>query len=104
MFKLVLNKIKEKLPTLCGVVGAFVIAAGWNWYHTPYRPHSRFVLISIATWAVVYVGYRIFKRLYHFLTLKFNRHIFWQKEFSRFLDSLFFICSLFFLVFFITTI
>ncbi len=100
MLKNLLNHIKTWLPSIYGIAGAFVIAAGWNWYHTPYRPHYRFVYISIITWAVVYAGYRLFKWLYHFLTVKFNRHIFWQKEFGGFLDSLFFICSLFFLIFF----
>ncbi|HSR89003.1 MAG TPA: sulfatase-like hydrolase/transferase [Candidatus Udaeobacter sp.] len=110
MLKDFLNKIKKqpvfinttpgKLPTFFRIVGAFVIAAGWNWYHTAYRPHSRFILISLATWIFVYVGYAIFKWLYQFFTVKFNRHVFWQKEFGRFLDSLFFIFSLFFLVFF----
>ncbi|MBI2037358.1 MAG: sulfatase-like hydrolase/transferase [Candidatus Magasanikbacteria bacterium] len=87
----------SKIQTLAA---AFIISAGWNWYHTPYRPHSRFVFISIATWAAVFIGYQVFKWLYHFFTAKFNRHIFWQKEFSRFLDSLFFLFSLFFLIFF----
>jgi phosphoglycerol transferase MdoB-like AlkP superfamily enzyme len=100
MLKTLLNRFKTWLPTIYGLAGAFVIAAGWNWYHTAYRPHSRFVVISLLTWVGVYVGYRIFKWAYHFLTLKFNRHIFWQKEFSKFLDSLFFIFSLFFLIFF----
>lgn len=100
MLKDLLNKTKQWLPAFFRIVGAFVIAAGWNWYHTPYRPHNRFILISVATWVFVYVGYAIFKWLFRFLTVKFNRHIFWQKEFSGFLDSLFFIFSLFFLVFF----
>ncbi len=100
MLRNILNQAKAWLPTIYGVVGAFVIAAGWNWYHTPYRPHSRFVFISVITWGVVYAGYRLFKWAYHFLTAKFNRHIFWQKEFGQFLDSLFFLFSLFFLVFF----
>ncbi len=100
MFKNFLNQIKLWLPTLYGLVGAFVIAAGWNWYHTAYRPHSRFILVSLLTWVAVYAGYRVFKWLYHFFAAKFNRNIFWQKEFGKFLDSLFFIMSLFFLVFF----
>ena len=82
------------------LAGAFIIAAGWNWYHTSYRPHSRFAVIVALTWIAIYVGYGVFKWAYHFLTAKFNRHIFWQKEFGRFLDSLFFIISLFFLIFF----
>lgn len=100
MLKIFFNRTKQWLPALYGIAGAFFIATGWNWYHTPYRPHDRFVIVSLLTWAAVYTGYRLFKWAYHFLTVKFNRHIFWQKEFSKFLDSLFFICSLFFLIFF----
>ncbi len=93
-------KIKNIKLKFNALAGALIIAAGWNWYHTPHRPHSRFVFISIVTWVVVYAGYRIFKWAYHFLTVKFNRHIFWQQEFGKFLDSLFFIISLFFLILF----
>ncbi len=100
MFKNLFNQIKKQLPITYGVVGAFVIAAGWNWYHTPYRPHSRFAVLFLFSWVAVYVGYRVFKWAYHFLTVKFNRHIFWQQEFGKFLDSIFLLCSLFFLVFF----
>lgn len=100
MLKTLFHRMKKMSSALYGIAGAFVIAAGWNWYHTPYRPHSRFIIISLFTWMGVYIGYRLFKWSYHFLTIKFNRHIFWQKEFSKFLDSLFFICSLFFLIFF----
>ena len=100
MLKALFNRIKSWLPTLSGVVGAFVIAAGWNWYHLKHRPHTRFILITLLTWVTVYVGYRTFKWTYHFLTVKFNRHIFWQQEFGKFLDSLFFIISLFFLILF----
>lgn len=100
MLKTLFHRIKKMSSALYGIAGAFIIAAGWNWYHTPYRPHSRFVAVSLLTWVAVYAGYRLFKWAYHFLTVKFNRHVFWQKEFSGFLDSLFFICSLFFLIFF----
>jgi phosphoglycerol transferase MdoB-like AlkP superfamily enzyme len=84
------------------IVGAFIISAGWNWYHIKHRPYSRFIFLVLLTGAAVFVGYRIFKWLYHFFTIRFNRHVFWQKEFARFLDSLFLTFSLFFLVFFST--
>ncbi len=100
MLKNLSNSLKKRLPAIYQLAGAFVIAAGWNWYHTAHRPNGRFIAISLLTWAGVFVGYRVFKWAYHFFTAKFNRHVFWQKEFGRFLDNLFFIFSLFFLIFF----
>lgn len=82
------------------IIASFIISAGWNWYHTPYRPHSRFVFISIATWLAVLAGYHIGKHIYGFLVRRFNRHAFWRENFFQSLDGLFFHLSLFFLVFF----
>lgn len=88
------------LSAIYGLAGAFIIAAGWNWYHLKHRPYGRFALMTLFVWAAVYAGYRIFKWLYGFLIVKLNRHVFWQKDLDKFFDSLFFICSLFFLIFF----
>ncbi len=100
MHKIIIDKLKSWWGIVQTLAGAFVISAGWNFYHTKHKPYDRFFIFVISTWLVVFVGYRLFRWLYHFLTAKFNRHIFWQKEFGRFLDSLFFLSSLFFLVFF----
>lgn len=82
------------------LVASFIVSGGWNWYHLSHRPTSRFVFFIITTAIVVYIGYYVFKWLYHSLTWRFSRHVFWQKEFGQFLDDLFFYFSLFFLVFF----
>ena len=99
-FQLMINFIKTKTPSFYPVVGSFVITAGWNWYHLAYRPHYRFVLISLAVWAAVWAAYRLFKWLFVYLTGRFKRHPFWQKEFPDFLDELFLIISFTFLIFF----
>jgi len=72
----------------------------WNWYHIKRQPVDRFILYVITTWVVVYIGYRLFKYFYSYFTKLFKRHPFWQKEFKQFLDKLFFISSLFFVIFF----
>ncbi len=100
MLATIFIKLKSKLGIIRALVGSFIMSAGWNWYHTPYRPHGRFVLLALLTWVAVFVGYFIFKWVYHFFTAKFNRHVFWQKDFGNFLDKLFLFFSLFFLVFF----
>lgn len=82
------------------LAGSWMIVAGWNWYHLAKRPHWRFVLISCLMWAVIFVGYQIGKWLFIRLTGHFRRHPFWRTEFVHFLDKLFFIFSLLFLIFF----
>lgn len=100
MFKKILQKIDAWSGVIQTLLGSFIIASGWSWYHISRRPHSRFIFFVIATTLAVFIGYQIFKWLYHFITRAFNRHIFWQKQFGAFLDSLFFSFSLFFIVFF----
>ncbi|MFA5175530.1 MAG: sulfatase-like hydrolase/transferase [Patescibacteria group bacterium] len=99
-FKNIGNFIKKIKAGSYAIAGSFIISAGWNWYHTKYRPHWRFVVISLATWAVAYFGFRFLKFVFIHLTEKYRRHPFWRKEFGGFLDNLFFIFSLVFLVFF----
>ncbi len=94
------NKLVWEWGVAKAIIASFIISAGWNWYHAPYRPHSRFVIISIATWLAVLAGYYIGKHMYSFLVCRFNRHIFWREHFFQSLDGLFFYLSLFFLVFF----
>ena len=82
------------------IAGAFIITAGWNWYHIPYRPHYRFVLISLATWAIIYYLFLAGKALFLYLAKKMERHPFWHTEFAGSIDKIFFTVSLLFLVFF----
>ena len=110
MFKVLFNRVKKspvfakaspgKLPTLYGLVGAFVITAGWNWYHVKYRPHLRFVLISLATWVIVYLLFLAGKALFLYIVRKTERHPFWYTEFAKSIDKLFLTASLLFLTFF----
>ncbi|MFA5062001.1 MAG: sulfatase-like hydrolase/transferase [Patescibacteria group bacterium] len=95
-----INFIKKIGSVAYAVAGSFVISAGWSWYHIAKRPHWRFVLIACLFWLGIFAGYCIFKWLYGYLTTKLNRHNFWQTEFKKYLDSLFFILSLSFLAFF----
>ncbi|MBI2443792.1 MAG: sulfatase-like hydrolase/transferase [Candidatus Magasanikbacteria bacterium] len=95
-------------PSLYAIAGSFIIAAGWNWYHLPRRvkvwtisPHERFVVISLLTWAAVYLGYRLGVLLYLYLVQRFRRHPFWRAEFALLLDRLFAAGSLLFVTFFL---
>ncbi|MFH2018961.1 MAG: hypothetical protein ABII98_03135 [bacterium] len=82
------------------VIGSFFIASGWNWYHLAKRPHWRFALITLGMTAGLVVGFIVFKKAYRFAVRRWKRHAFWQTDFFAALDSLFFIFSLNFLVFF----
>jgi len=95
-----INLIRKSRPVAYTAAGSFVIAAGWTWYHIRQNPYWKFVLTGALLWVFVFIGYYIFRWLYGYLVSKFNRHEFWQKEFKKYLDSLFFIFSLSFLVFF----
>ncbi|MBU0546418.1 LTA synthase family protein, partial [Patescibacteria group bacterium] len=82
------------------MIGSFFIASGWNWYHLAKRPHWRFALITLGMTAGLVVGFIVFKKAYRFAVRRWKRHAFWQTDFFAALDSLFFIFSLNFLVFF----
>ena len=100
MFKSALSHIKKLLPAFYGLAGAFIITAGWNWYHVKHKPYSRFILISLATWVVVYLLFVAGKRLFLYIVKRTERHHFWHTEFARSIDKLFFTASLLFLTFF----
>lgn len=100
MIKALLGKIKLRLPTLYGIVGAFIIVAGWNWYHLKHRPYSRFILISIAAWIIVYLLFIAGKKLFLYIVRRAERHPFWYTEFAKSIDKLFLTSSLLFLIFF----
>ncbi|MEK7131702.1 MAG: hypothetical protein AAB797_03155, partial [Patescibacteria group bacterium] len=93
-------KIKNIKLKFNAIVGAFVITAGWNWYHVKYRPHLRFVLISLATWVIVYLLFLAGKALFLYIVRKTARHPFWYTEFGKSIDKLFLAASLLFLTFF----
>ena len=100
------NKIKQNfnkhLPIIYNIMGGFIIVAGWNWYHLAHKPHFRFILISSLMWAGLIFGFWLFKLLYKKLLKKFGKISFWHKEFNESINELYFIFSLFFLVFFST--
>lgn len=100
MLKVLLNRIKSWLPTLYGIIGAFVIVASWNWYHLKHRPYSRFILISIAAWIIVYLLFIAGKKLFLYIVKRAERHPFWRTEFAKSIDKLFLASSLLFLIFF----
>ena len=100
MLELIFHRVKNSLSALYAMAGAFIITAGWNWYHVKYRPHWRFVLISIITWIIIYLGFIAGKKLFLYIVRKTERHSFWHTEFARSIDKLFFTSSLLFLVFF----
>ncbi len=100
MLKTIFGKLKSWWGIVQTLAGSFIISSGWSWYHFKHKPYNPFLIKVFVIWITVFVGYHIFKWSYHFFTAKFNRHIFWQKEFGLFLDNLFFYFSLFFLVFF----
>ena len=88
------------LPAIYPIVGSFVIVAGWNWYHLPHKTHLRFVLISCVMWLFLMAGFWVFKWLYKRLIDKIANLSFWKKDFYESINEIYFIISLFFLVFF----
>ncbi|MFA5127486.1 MAG: LTA synthase family protein [Patescibacteria group bacterium] len=82
------------------ITASFIISAGWMWYHYTHHPHAKFIWMTIAVAAAILVANKIFKELYRWLIIKFERHYFWRTDFYYFLDELFFLCSLYFIVFF----
>ena len=102
MWGKVRHLIKTKfISSLYSAAGSFIIVSGWNWYHLAKRPHGRFVLISLVMWAALFVGYYLFVYVYTHAVHKFRRHPFWQEQFVKFLNKIYLLVSLIFIVFFI---
>ncbi len=80
--------------------GATLIGSGWSWYHTAHRPHARFFVITALLCAAALLGFHVFKHLFSWGVRRLGRHRFWQQEFVGFLDELFFVFSLLFVIFF----
>ena len=82
------------------ITASFIMAIGWMWYHYPHHPHARIIWMTLAVAATILVANKIFKEVYRWLVIKSQRHYFWRTDFYYFLDELFFLCSLYFTVFF----
>lgn len=92
--------IKIITSSFYALAGSFIIVAGWNWYHLSKHEHSRFVLISLLMWVGICLGFCATKFIFIYFTKRFGRHQYWYNTFAHFLNELWFISSLIFLVFF----
>lgn len=95
-----LSGTKKLWPYFYSVAAAFIISAGWSWYHWPHRPHGPFIWRTVILLAVALAAYQIFRAGYRLYVRHSRRLPFWQDDFVRVLDQLFFIFSLSFLSFF----
>lgn len=68
-------------------------------YHGDKHNLPRLALIILGITAVIFIAYQFGEWLYAYLVRCFDRHPFWQTEFHGFLDRIFFIFSLLFVVF-----
>lgn len=82
------------------LAGSFIIAFGWGWYHLNKHIVWLFILKVLGLILIIYIFYQLGKLTYIYAVKLFKRHIFWHQEFSLFLDELFFVASLFFIIFF----
>ena len=96
----VFKKFRRYLPGLSVLVGSFIIVAGWNWYHLSKHNYHRFISISILIWVGVCISYLLFKKMYLYLVQRWRRHEFWYRDFPPFIDKIFLLSSLWFLIFF----
>ncbi len=94
---------KKYSDYLYSLLGSLLIASGWGWYHL--SKHNLPVLAAkiMGIAIAVYAGFTLAKKIFIYLTQRFKRHSFWSSTFSSFLDELFFLFSLFFLIFFSRT-
>ncbi len=83
------------------LIGAFVIAAGWSFYHFSLRNHILFVFKASVLMSLVFVGYQIMKRIFKYIVNKTKRHPYWENEFYQQMDKLFLSFSLIFIIYFI---
>jgi len=95
-----LQKIISKIvPGLYSITGPFVIAFAWNYYHlTSATRQIEMVWLVLLHASLIFLAFFLFKGFFVFLVRKFQGHTFWTEEFTSYLDELFFISSLAFLV------
>lgn len=94
------NQFKKLMQASNSLIGAFVIAAGWSWYHFSLHNRGQFVLKALAVMLAVFIGYQLFKKSFKYLIIKTHRHPYWENEFLHQLDKLFLVFSLTFLIYF----
>lgn len=87
-------------PSFRALFGSWLIAAGWVWYHVYRHPYWLYFLKGCAVWLAVLVVYSLGKRIYRWLTRRYQSETFWTAIFYDQLDTLFSIGSLLFAVFF----
>jgi len=98
----VIRKILKKLILAANsLIGSFIIAAGWSWYHFSKHYHLQFVIKATIVMIASWTGYQLFKRVFKYLVNKTNRHPYWENEFYHRLDKLFLCFSFVFLIYFI---
>lgn len=96
--KIILRKI---MPGLYSVAGPFVIAYCWNWYHlTSATRQVELWWLTLLYASFIFFVFFLFKGLFRLLVVKFKWHTFWIEEFVVYLDELFFLGALSFLVLF----
>ncbi len=93
--------IKKIIQASNSLIGAFLITAGWSWYHFNKHNHGQFVFKASMLMLAIFVGYQIFKKIFKYLVNKTKRHPYWKNEFYLQLNKLFLVFSLAFLIYFI---
>lgn len=92
-----LNRTHNKILT---IVGSFIVAYGWSWYHLSRHNPTQFFLWVGALWLGVAWLWTVTKQVFRYLARRFKRHPFWHQQFISAADELFFFCSLLFIIFF----
>jgi len=98
----IFKSVWPKLVELFYVSSAsFLIVAGWNWYHLSHKPLTRFIVVSLVMWSLIFLGYYAVKYLGQKVLQRLRPETFWSREFQKSFHRLFLTFSLAFLVFFI---
>jgi len=98
--KELIKKLFRKISALLPGAASFVIAASWNWYHLPHRPHTKIILITLAATAILWILYIVGKKILTLILRKKTTHPFWTTIFPIYLNRLYLAFSTLFLVFF----
>ncbi|MFH1790012.1 MAG: LTA synthase family protein [bacterium] len=91
------KKIRKSLPA---VVGCFIIAMSWNWYHNSRSILSDFLFNIALYFILICAGYYLFKKIYAVVAIRLRLHKFWSVHLLAKIDEAFFCASLLFIIFF----
>lgn len=94
------KKIKYFLSLFAPLVASFIVSISWNWYHIPFSQKEKIIYQTISYTILILLFFLLTKKIITAILRKKTTLPFWSNILPTYLDRLFLVFSLLFLVFF----